>query len=139
MSEWRNVNLGGLVGLFVGALLVGSGIPGEGTCASPEQVEDQLQGTQAVPLTQHQTDPSAADGQSQRAAVQNGSPDVPNPPEAPAPDARATDLELQPEVMLGTQVKASAMPWRFAESLTPSREPAATLAPIDGAAEDAEQ
>ncbi len=139
MSEWRNVTPGGLVGLFLGALLVGSGIPGEGTCASAEQVEDQLQGTQAVPLTEHQTDPSAADGQSQSAAVQNGSPEVANPPEAPAPDARATDLELQPEVMLGTPVKASAMPWRFAESLTPSREPAATPAPIDGAAEDAEQ
>ena len=51
MSEWKDVNPGGLVGLFLGALLVGSGIPGEGLCAGAEQVEDHRQGTQAVPPT----------------------------------------------------------------------------------------
>lgn len=139
MSEWKHANPWGLVGLFLGALLVGSGIPGEGTCAGAEPVEDHLQGTQAVPLTDHPTDPSEAAGPSSSAAVHNGSPDAANPPETLASDAPATELELQPEAMLETPVKASARPWRFAESFTPSREPATTAVPTEDPADGAEQ
>ena len=138
MSEWKRVNPGGLVGLFLGALLVGSEIPGEGICAGAEQVKDHIQGTQALARTETPTDLSEAAGQSQSAAVQNESPDVANPPEALASDAPATDLELQPGVLLETPVKASAGPWRFAESFTPSREPAPTPVPTEDPADGAE-
>jgi len=137
MSEWKDVNPGGLVGLFLGALLVGSGIPGEGLCAGAEQVEDHKQGTQAVPPTSQPTDSSETAGQSKSAAVQSENLDTVGVPEALESDAPATDLELQPGEMLEAPVMASARPWRFADSFTPLREltptPVPTADPADGA------
>jgi len=138
MSEWKDVNPGGLVGLFLGALLVGSGIPGEGLCAGAEQVEDHKQGTQAVPPTNQPTDSSETAGQSKSAAVQSENLDTGGVPAALESDAPATDLELQPGGMLEAPVMASARPWRFAGSFTPSRELAPTPVPTEDPADGAE-
>lgn len=100
MSERRNVTLGPLVVLLHGALLVGLGIPGEGTCAGAEPVEDQSQGAQAVVPAEQRIDTGAASGQGESAAVHDGSPAAANSPEAPAPDAPAMDLELPPDAFI---------------------------------------